>query len=109
VGCDIQAGTINRKHTIGGRKYVAGTPSPERLPDDVEAALSACGISVRGEVGLRLALEEHLKGYTLYRLTPAAARRWKCRYRIMFEATYFDCQTVAEAYARALLASHPAS
>ena len=63
------------------------------------------GIVARDEVALRLALEECLGGYTLYRLTPAAARRWKCRYRIMFETTYFDCQTVAEAYARALLAA----
>lgn len=81
--------------------------SPEQLPDDVVAALAAYGIVVQDEVSLRLALEKHLRGYTLYRLTPAAARRWKCKYRIMFEATYFDCQTVAEAYARALLASLP--
>ena len=80
-------------------------PLPEQLPDDVEAALMTHGIVVRDEVALRLALEECLRGYTLYRLTPAAVRRWKCHYRIMFEATYFDCQTVAEAYARALLAS----
>jgi len=79
--------------------------SSDRLPDDIDAALAARGIRARDEVGLRLALEEHLKGYTLYRLTPAAARRWKCRYRIMFDAMYFDCQTVAEAYARALVAS----
>ncbi len=46
-----------------------------------------------------------LPGYTLHRLMPAAARRWKCKYRIMFAATYFDCQTVPEAYARALLAA----
>ncbi len=85
------------------------TTSPDQLSDDLDAALTARGIGVRDEVGLRLALEEHLKGYTLYRLTPAAARRWKCRYRIMFEVTYFDCQTVAEAYARALVASLPAS
>jgi hypothetical protein len=85
------------------------TPPADRLPDEVEAALTARGIGVRDEVGLRLALEEQLKGYTLYRLTPAAARRWRCQYRIMFEATYFDCQTVAEAYARALVASLPAS
>jgi len=86
---------------------VAETPSPDQLSDDIDAALTARGIGVRDEVGLRLALEEHLKGYTLYWLAPAAARRWKCRYRIMFEATYFDCQTVAEAYARALVASLP--
>lgn len=84
---------------------MAQQPSQEKLPDDVKAALMTHGIVARDEVGLRLALEEYLGGYTLYRLTPAAARRWKCRYRIMFETTYFDCQTVAEAYARALLAA----
>lgn len=84
-------------------------PATDQLPDDVDAALSARGITARDEVGLRLELEGHLNGYTLYRLTPAAARRWKCRYRIMFEMTYFDCQTVPEAYARALLASLSAS
>ena len=84
---------------------MAQQPLSEQLPDEVEAALTTHGIVARDEVALRLALEECLRSYTLYRLTPAAARRWKCRYRIMFEATYFDCQTVAEAYARALLAS----
>lgn len=84
-------------------------PATDQLPDGVDTALSARGITARDEVGLRLELEGHLKGYTLYRLTPAAARRWKCRYRIMFEMTYFDCQTVPEAYARALLASLSAS
>lgn len=78
------------------------------LPADVDAALETRGVAVRDEVALRQLLEQHLPGYTLYRLTPAAARRWKCKYRIMFEATYFDCQSVAEAYARALLASLPA-
>ena len=81
----------------------------EQLPEDVGVALVVRGIEARDEVTLRQALEKHLKGYTLYRLTPAAARRWKCQYRIMFAATYFDCQTVAEAYARALLASLPAA
>lgn len=60
---------------------------------------------MRDEVSLRRELERQLAGYTLYRLMPAAARRWKCKYRIMFAATYFDCQTVPEAYARALLAA----
>ncbi len=73
----------------------------QQLPEELDAALTARGIAARDEVGLRLALEVHLPGYMLCRLTPAAARRCKCRYRIMFEAAYFDCQTVAEAYARA--------
>lgn len=75
------------------------------VPGDVAAALAAHRVMARGEVALRQALEARLPGYTLHRLTPAAARRWKCKYRIMFGATYFDCQTVAEAYARALLAT----
>jgi hypothetical protein len=94
------------KHTIGEARVAEGATA-DPLPDDVETALAAHNITARDEVGLRLALEQRLKGYTLYRLTPAATRRWKCHYRIMFEATYFDCQTVAEAYARALLASLP--
>jgi hypothetical protein len=77
----------------------------EAVPAALVEALDRHGIPARDEVGLRCELERHLSGYTLYRLTPAAARRWKCKYRIMFGATYFDCQTVPEAYARALLAA----
>lgn len=83
-------------------------PAPEQASDvsnDVATELDAHGVMARDEVALRLALEARLSGYTLYRLTPAAARRWKCKYRIMFGTTYCDCQTVAEAYARALLAT----
>jgi hypothetical protein len=77
----------------------------DELPPDIAAKLAGSGVSATDEVSLRRELERHLPGYTLYRLMPAAARRWKCRYRIMFGATYFDCQSVAEAYARALLAT----
>lgn len=81
------------------------TVEPEgELPQDVAEALHALGVPARDEVGLRRELERYLSGYTLYRLTPAARKRWKARYRIMYEATYFDCQTPAEAYARALIA-----
>lgn len=80
-------------------------PDDQWLPDDVATALAEHGVEARDEVGLRRELEQRLPGYTLYRLTPAATRRWKARYRIMFEADYFDSQTVAEAYARALLAT----
>ncbi|HEY7982558.1 MAG TPA: hypothetical protein VID73_00235 [Ktedonobacterales bacterium] len=75
------------------------------LPGDLAAALAARGLPARGEVALRRALESHLPGYSLYRLLPAAARRWKTRYRLMSGATYHDGQTAAEAYARALLAA----
>ena len=83
--------------------------SSSELPDDIHQALLDRGVTTLDEVGLRVELERHLSAYTLYRLTPAAARRWKCRYRLMFGDTYLDCQTVAEAYARALLAIMPES
>ena len=81
----------------------------EDVPESVGVALAERGIAAVDEVGLRIELERRLPAYTLYRLTPAAARRWKCRYRLMFGDAYFDCQTVAEAYARALLAIMPES
>ncbi len=77
------------------------------VPETVHAALAERGITTVDEVGLRVELERHLSAYTLYRLTPAAARRWQSKYRLIFGDTYLDCQTVAEAYARALLAIMP--
>lgn len=74
------------------------------LPGDVAATLRARGLPTGGETALRLALEAHLPGYSLYRLTPAAVKRWKVRYRLMAGDAYYDGQTVEEAYARALLA-----
>jgi hypothetical protein len=65
--------------------------------------LRAYGVETNDEVELRQVLEEQVSAYTLYRLPPAAARKWKARYRIMISATYLDCQTVSEAYARAYL------
>ena len=79
----------------------------EEIPDAVCQALAEHGITEVDEVALRIELERRLPAYTLYRLTPAAARRWKCKYRLMFGDTYLDCQTVSEAYARALLAIMP--
>ena len=75
------------------------------LPPDLVEALSARGLPVEGEVALRRALEARLPGYCLYRLMPAAARRWKTRYRLMAGDAYYDGQTASEAYARALLVS----
>lgn len=82
------------------------TPEPP-LPEDVAAALRAHAIDAVDETGLRHALERHLQGYTLVRLTPAAVRRWKSRYRLMFGAGYVDGQSVAEVYARGLLSVLP--
>ena len=79
-------------------------PAERDLPDDLRQALAARAIAETGEVALRQALEALVPGYSLLRLTPAAARRWKCRYRILLEVGYYDGQSAAEAYARALLA-----
>ena len=75
------------------------------LPAEVAQRLQARGIGARGEVELRLELERRVPTYTLVRLNPIAARRWKARYRIMLAARYLDCQSATEAYARALLAA----
>ena len=75
------------------------------LPIDLIQRLQAHGVSALGEVDLRRQLEQRVPSYTLFRLNPIAARKWKARYRIMLAANYLDCQSVAEAYARALLAS----
>lgn len=74
------------------------------LPASLTEALAAHGIDATGEVALRRELEARVPGYSLYRLTPAARKRWKCQYRIMLEAGYYDGTSPAEVYARALLA-----
>lgn len=78
---------------------------PADLPPDVAEALAQHAITQTDEVALRRALEARVPGYSLYRLTPAARKRWKCHYRIMLDAGYYDGATPAEVYARALLAS----
>lgn len=84
-------------------------PHDEHLPNDIVNQLQAAGIVARGEVELRQELERFASSYTLFRLNPIAARKWKARYRIMLAADYLDCQSVAEAYARALLSVLPAT
>lgn len=88
--------------TVEGLRLMEPGQDPS-LPADVIERLASHDIALSGEVELRRLLEAHAQTYTLYRLTPAAARKWKARYRIMIGATYLDCQSVAEAYARALL------
>jgi hypothetical protein len=78
-------------------------PDPP-LPEDVVEALAARRLPTAGEVALRRALEARLPGYTVHRLMPAAARRWKTRYRLMVADAYYDGASIAEVYARALLA-----
>lgn len=81
------------------------SPDDTPLPEDVVSQLQAHGVTTHGEVELRRQLERHAASYTLFRLPPAAMRKWKARYRIMLAANYIDCQSVAECYARALLAA----
>lgn len=81
-----------------------GTPSELALPGEVADALVERGVGANDEVALRQELERRVSGYNLYRLTPAAVKRWKCRYRILLDAGYYDGQSAREAYARALLA-----
>lgn len=79
------------------------------LPDEIAALLLAHGVASGDEAVLREALEARVTGYTLVRMLPAAAKRWKARYRILVGDAYYDAQTAAEAYARALLAALTAS
>ncbi len=83
------------------------TPSGEDapLPGDVSRSLAERGVEAQDEISLRRELERCVPGYNLFRLTPAATKRWKCRYRLLLEAGYFDGQSAAEAYGRALLAA----
>ncbi|MGZ3601178.1 MAG: hypothetical protein ACXWQR_01230 [Ktedonobacterales bacterium] len=78
--------------------------SDPELPGEVVDALAERGVTENDEVALRQELELRVPGYNLFRLTPAAVKRWKCRYRILLDAGYYDGQSAREAYARALLA-----
>jgi hypothetical protein len=74
------------------------------LPEPLATQLRQYGITNLEEVALREALERHTETYTLVRLAPRPARRWKCRYRLLMSDTMYDAQTVPEAYALGLLA-----
>jgi len=74
------------------------------LPTELQAQLAQHAINDYGEVALREALEAHSQTYTLIKLAPWPARRWKCQYRLMLGDKIYDAQSVAEAYALALLA-----
>lgn len=87
---------------------MAADAAPEPpLDSGLAAALGERGVIEHDEVSLRRALEQRVPGYNLFRLTPAAAKRWKCRYRLLFDAGYVDGQTVVEVYARGLLSLPP--
>lgn len=73
------------------------------LTDELRDELAAYGMTDCSEAALREALEKRVETYTLIKLAPWPARRWKCRYRLMMGDVFLDTQSVAEAYARALL------
>lgn len=75
------------------------------LPEDVQARLAGLGISACDEAALREALEVRVETYTLIRLAPWPARRWKCHYRLLMGEKMYDAQSAAEAYALGLLAT----
>jgi hypothetical protein len=75
------------------------------IPVELQAQLAQHGISDYGEVALREALEAYSQTYTLIKLAPWPARRWKCRYRLMLGDKIYDAQSAAEAYALGLLAA----
>ena len=75
------------------------------LPELLQTQLVTSGIKDHSEGALREALEAHVETYTLIKLAPWAARRWKCHYRLMIGAAIFDAQSTDEAYALGLLAA----
>lgn len=74
------------------------------LPETLHAQLVQYGITASDEVALREALEQRVETYTLIKLAPWPARRWKCRYRLLLREQMYDAQSVPEAYARGILA-----
>ena len=73
------------------------------LPEELRTQLTQHGISDIGEVALREELEHHVETYTLIKLAPWPARRWKCHYRLMLGDRFYDAQSAAEAYALGLV------
>ena len=74
------------------------------ISEELQIQLAQYGITRFDEVGLREALEAHVETYTLIKLAPWPARRWKCWYRLLMGDGMYDAQSVAEAYALGLLA-----
>ena len=74
------------------------------IQETLQQQLVQHGIMAGDEVALREALEVRVETYTLIKLAPWPARRWKCRYRLMMRDQMYDAQSAAEAYALGLLA-----
>jgi len=77
------------------------------IPETLQDQLRQHGISDCSEVALREQLEGRVETYTLIKLAPWPARRWKCRYRLLVGDKMYDAQSAAEAYALGLLAILP--
>jgi hypothetical protein len=75
------------------------------LPEPLRERLRQHGITRCDEVSVREALEARSDTYTLIKLAPWPARRWKCSYRLLMGDAIYDAQSAAEAYALALLAT----
>ena len=71
--------------------------------EELRVQLARHGYTGLGEVALREALEARCETYTLIKLAPWPARRWKCCYRLMVGDKMYDAQSAAEAYAMGLL------
>ena len=74
------------------------------LSQELQQRLAAHGVAARDETMLRQALEARVETYTLFKLAPWPARRWKCRYRLMMRDGVYDGQCIEDAYALGLLA-----
>jgi hypothetical protein len=74
------------------------------IPDRLLEELAKFNITARDEVSLRETLEAHIDTYTLIKLAPWPARRWKCKYRLLLGDKMYDAQSPSEGYAMAILA-----
>ena len=79
------------------------------LGEELRNRLAEYGILASDETALREALEARIETYTLFKLAPWPARRWKCHYRLMMRDQMYDGQSAEEVYALALLARLDAS
>lgn len=74
------------------------------LNEELRHRLLALEITASDETALREALEARVETYTLFKLAPWPARRWRCHYRLMLRDQMYDGQSVEDVYALALLA-----
>ena len=74
------------------------------LSEELHSRLVALGVAASDETSLREALEAYIETYTLFKLAPWPARRWRCHYRLMTREKMYDGASVEDVYAQALLA-----